>query len=115
MRRPQIVVLGYSEAAMLLRKLDPRLLSGVISIHGAREFGVEAPGIPRLDLVFDDVDVPVAGDHVAEYHARQTRQARQEMGLKEVPPQGRTPKPSLILRTRSRQREAYSWCIAVQA
>ena len=83
---PQIVVLGYSEAAMLLRKLDRALLAGIISIHGAREFGVEAPGVRRLDLTFDDVDVPVAGDHVAEYHARQTRQAREGLGLNEVPP-----------------------------
>lgn len=86
MQHPQIVVLGYSEAAMLLRKLDHKLLTGIISIHGSREIGVMTDGIQRLDLVFDDVDVPVAGDHVAEYHARQTRRAREEMGLKEVPP-----------------------------
>ena len=60
MRHPRLVILGYSEAGMFLRGTPAPNVAGIISIHGDREFRVEADVPHRLDLVFDDVEVPVA-------------------------------------------------------
>jgi predicted protein tyrosine phosphatase len=83
---PQLAILGYSEAGQFIRQTDPRLFVGIISIHGANESALETRDIPRLDLQFDDVDVPPTNDHVAQYQARQLRLAREAMGLHEIPP-----------------------------
>ena len=64
---PEVVVMGYSEAGMFLRGAEAERVVGVISVHGAREFGVEWRGGRRLDLGFDDVDVAEAGDVVAAH------------------------------------------------
>ena len=55
---PPILALGYSQAAMLLRRSDAGNVQAILSICGAREFGVEANVAQRLDLKFDDVEVP---------------------------------------------------------
>ena len=83
---PSLVVLGYSEAAMFLRRAPEPGLVGVISIHGRREFGVEAEAPRRLDLLFDDVDVPEAGDPDGLYRAMSRRRWAEQNGLVEVPP-----------------------------
>jgi hypothetical protein len=61
-RPPALAVLGYSGAAMFLRRVPASDIAGVISIHGHREFGVEAGVACRLDLTFDDVEVAPPGD-----------------------------------------------------
>jgi predicted protein tyrosine phosphatase len=86
MHPPQLVVLGYSEAAQFLRQTDPRLLAGIISIHGTNESGLSTHAIPRLDLLFNDIDAPPKTDPIATYHARQTRLAHEAHGLRETPP-----------------------------
>ena len=83
---PTLVILGYSEAAMFLRRQPPPTLAGLISIHGRREFGVAAPAPRRLDLAFDDVDVPPPGDASALYHAMSRKRWAETNGLVEVPP-----------------------------
>ena len=86
MPHPPLVILGYSPAAMYCR-VAPRLPGAVISVHGRREFAVETlAGVPRLDLTFDDVDVPPAGDPVAAYFAAARRRWRADNGLVETPP-----------------------------
>ena len=58
---PPLLVLGYSEAAMVLRQPGGRAVKAVISIHGHHEFPVEvdAAAVPhRLVLRFDDVEAP---------------------------------------------------------
>lgn len=62
---PQLVVLGYSEASMFLRGTAKPKVSSIISIHGAREFGVEAEVARRLDLTFDDVEASAPDDMLA--------------------------------------------------
>lgn len=57
MSHPRLVILGGSEAAMFLRGTPPPKVDALISIHGAREFGIEADVPHRLDLVFDDAEV----------------------------------------------------------
>src|SRR5258708_3073379 len=55
MSHPSLIVLGYSEAAMLLRRAPRQDVAAIISIHGRREFGVEANVAHRLGLLFDGV------------------------------------------------------------
>ncbi len=76
---PRVLVMGYSEAGMYLRGRW-REVGAVVSIHGGREFGVEFLG-RRLDLGFDDVDVPEEGDVVAVHQARVRRRWEEENGL----------------------------------
>ncbi len=58
MPRPPLIILGRSPAAMILRGSPPPTVAAVISVRGRREYGVDLPRVPRLDLTFDDVDVP---------------------------------------------------------
>ncbi len=60
---PPILALGYSEAAMSLQGIRAANIAAIISIFGRHEFGVEAQQITRrLDLHFDDVEVPEKSD-----------------------------------------------------
>src|SRR5688500_1170543 len=74
MAHPSLVILGYSEAAMFLRGTPPPNVRAIISVHGPREFGVEAALPHRLDLGFDDVDVPAEGDIDAIHRAAARKQ-----------------------------------------
>ena len=78
---PALVVLGYSEAAMFLRREPAEKLAGLISIHGRREFGVEAQVPRRLDLTFDDVEVPRPGDAWALQRAMSRKRWDAQNGL----------------------------------
>ena len=87
---PTLVVCGYSEAGMLLRRRPGPNVAAVISICGRREFRVEASVAHRLDLCFDDVDVPpdsAAGtEDVAMLQSHARRRWAEQNGLVEVPP-----------------------------
>jgi predicted protein tyrosine phosphatase len=86
-RHPDLAVLGYSHAAMYLARTPPPNVTAIVSIHGRREFAVaSAPGVPRLDLSFDDVDVPGIDDDVAQLRAAARRRWAAEIGLTETPP-----------------------------
>lgn len=61
-------------------------VAAVVSVHGRREFGVEADVPRRLDLAFDDADVPVPGDVTALHLSLVRRRWREQNGLIEVPP-----------------------------
>jgi predicted protein tyrosine phosphatase len=82
----ELVILGYSEAAMFLRSSSPTDIAAIISIHGAREFGVEADVTHRLDLTFDDVDVPAADDLLGMQKMWSRKRWAEGNGLREVPP-----------------------------
>jgi predicted protein tyrosine phosphatase len=86
MPHPQLVIFGYSEAAMFLRGSSKPHISGIISIHGSREFGVEAEVPQRLDLMFDDVEVAVVGDVEAMQRVMSRRRWAEQNGLTEVAP-----------------------------
>jgi len=82
-----VIVMGYSEAGMFLRAAGAAEVVGVAAIHGRREYGVEtATGVPRLDLRFDDVDVPMPGDTRAWAEAESRRRWNAANGLVEVAP-----------------------------
>jgi len=83
---PTPAILGYSEAAMFIRGVPTSKVAGVISIHGRREFGVEAGPAPRLDLVFDDVEVAPPGDLPAIERVMARKRWAEQNGLIEVPP-----------------------------
>jgi predicted protein tyrosine phosphatase len=86
MTHPQLAVLGYSEAAMFLRGSPKPNVTGIISIHGAREFGVEAEVSRRLDLTFDDVEVAATDDMMAMQRAMRRKRFAEQNGLTEVAP-----------------------------
>jgi predicted protein tyrosine phosphatase len=90
MSHPELVVLGYSEAAMYVHAAPAPRVAGIISIHGSREFGVETTGLAlvprRLDLTFDDVEVPEAGDVTAVARAASRARFAAANGLAETPP-----------------------------
>jgi predicted protein tyrosine phosphatase len=71
---------------MFLRAAPAQNIAGILSIRGSRQCAVEAQCAQRLDLTFDDVEVPSAGDveSLQRTIARQ-RWARQN-GLLEVAP-----------------------------
>jgi predicted protein tyrosine phosphatase len=83
---PTPAILGYSEAAMFIRRVPPPNVAGVISIHGRREFDVEAGAAPRLDLTFDDVEVAPPGDLSAVERVMARKRWAEQNGLIEVPP-----------------------------
>jgi len=70
---------------MFLRGSRGGEVAGVISIHGAREFGVEWAGKVRLDLSFDDVEM-AAGDVRALQRALSRKRWAERNGLVEVGP-----------------------------
>ena len=82
----RLVILGYSEAAMFLRGRAVDSVAGIISIHGSREFAVEADVPNRLDLAFDDVEVPNVNDALEMERARCRRRSADQNGLIETPP-----------------------------
>jgi predicted protein tyrosine phosphatase len=86
MAHPQLAIYGYSEAAMFLRGTPKPDVAGIISIHGQREFGVEADAPRRLDLHFDDVDVPPTNDIFAIQRAMSRRRWALSNGLVERAP-----------------------------
>ena len=86
MTHPQLAVFGYSEAAMFLRGTPVPDVTGIISIHGSREFGVEAEVLPRLDLTFDDVEVAAPDDMMAVQRAMSRKRWAEQNGLTEVAP-----------------------------
>jgi predicted protein tyrosine phosphatase len=82
-----LAIFGYSEAGMYLRGESGRDVCAVISIHGRREFAVECPTVRhRLDLAFDDVDVPAADDALGLQRAMSRRRHAAENGLMEAAP-----------------------------
>jgi predicted protein tyrosine phosphatase len=85
-RPPALAVLGYSGAAMFLRRVPASDIAGVISIHGHREFGVEAGVACRLDLTFDDVEVAPPGDVQAIERVMARKRWAEQNGLFEVAP-----------------------------
>lgn len=86
MTHPQLAVFGYSEAAMFLRGSPKPNITGMISIHGAREFGVEAQVSRRLDLTFDDVEAAAPDDMLAMQRAMSRKRFAEQNGLSEVAP-----------------------------
>jgi predicted protein tyrosine phosphatase len=84
-RHPSILALGYSQASMLLRR-PQHGVTAIISVCGAREHRVEA-GVPhRLDLCFDDVDVPDHADVESMLRSSARSHAAQQTGLHLTPP-----------------------------
>src|SRR5688500_14144670 len=86
MTHPKLAILGYSEAAMYLRRAPSRNVSAIISIPGRREFGVEADVAQRLDLTFDDVEAPAPDDLMAMLRATSRRRWAEQNSLAEVAP-----------------------------
>jgi predicted protein tyrosine phosphatase len=65
MKHPQILVLGYSEAGMLLKNPGDTNVRAIISIHGQREYAIDYDELPyRLVLQFDDTEAPRDDDPI---------------------------------------------------
>ncbi len=86
MNHPPIIVLGYSEAAMLLRQTQRSEVAAVISIAGSQEYHLDADVQHRLDLRFDDVSVDQGKDHISEFRSRSLRRRAAASGMTITPP-----------------------------
>jgi predicted protein tyrosine phosphatase len=87
MRLPVIHILGYSEAAMLLKQPEGADMTKLITIRGQREFAVDAPHIThRLSLEFDDTEAPQPGDLLHASRIRLRQRASESIGLRVTPP-----------------------------
>ena len=71
---------------MFLRAADRATIAGIISIHGPREFGVDGNVPNRLDLTFDDVDVPAPNDMLGFQRAAARKRWSEQNNLTEIPP-----------------------------
>ncbi len=71
---------------MFLRGTPKPDVTAIISIHGAREFAVEADAAHRLDLRFDDVDVAAADDVMSMQRAVSRKRWAEQNGLVELAP-----------------------------
>lgn len=71
---------------MFLRGTAGAKVDAIISIHGGREFGVDADARHRLDLTFDDTEVPADDDVASMLRATSRRRWLEQNGLVEVPP-----------------------------
>ena len=86
-QHPRVVVLGYSEASMLLHSEQGSGVCAVVSIVGDREHAVECDVIDRhLVLRFDDIDVMPVGDRVAAWQWERGLDRARQTGLNPVPP-----------------------------
>lgn len=87
MTHPSIITLGYSEAAMFLRRVEAGEIGAVISIHGRRENAVEVPaGVPVLGLEFDDAEAVDWSDPIAAHRAWVLAKWAAEIGRPTTPP-----------------------------
>lgn len=87
MKHPKVLILGYSEAAMLLRKPGTVDVRAIIAIHGQREFPVETDSVTHsLVLRFDDSEAPSQSDPIHAARIRGRRREAAEFGLRLSPP-----------------------------
>lgn len=86
-RHPNVLILGYSEAAGLLSSTDGDSVQALIAIHGFREFAVDAPQVPhRLTLSFDDCAAPESHDPITLALFRIQLREAEGIGLRMLPP-----------------------------
>ncbi len=85
---PKVIVLGRSEASMLLQGDDREKISAVISIRSRHGYTCDGFGqvSHRLELVFDDIEVEDASDPVSGYRARLRKRKAEQVGLSHTPP-----------------------------
>src|SRR5688572_7104359 len=84
---PSLLVLGFSEAGMLLSRPDLTRIDAVISIHGAREHAVDVPAAThRLALGFDDTESIDWTDPTRAEAAYARQKWSKEMGRPLTPP-----------------------------
>lgn len=87
MHHPVIHILGYSEAAMLLKQPEGANITKLITIRGQREFAVDARHIiHRLSLEFDDTEAPRPGDMLHASRLRLRQREAESFGLRLTPP-----------------------------
>lgn len=86
-KHPSLLVLGYSESAMLLASPSAPRITAVISIHGAREHAVDVPTAShRLTLRFDDTEFIDWTDPTRAEAAWARHKWSKEMGRPLMPP-----------------------------
>jgi predicted protein tyrosine phosphatase len=83
---PTILVMGYSPAAMFLRQPEGKTVRAVIAIRGAQEYCVESNVPHRLELNFDDVEVPDPTDMIQMQRAQARQRFAAANGLALNPP-----------------------------
>lgn len=84
---PSIVILSYSEAAMLLRREGSVGIHGLVSVCGLHEQPLEDTGVRhRLVLTFDDVEPPDPSDPLTVYRTWVRQKWASKTGRVQTPP-----------------------------
>lgn len=84
---PKVLILGYSEAAMFLAQSPRPRVDAVLSIHGKREYAVDAPGVPHVRVLqFDDTELPDESESFAEARVAIRQREAAAIGLDLCPP-----------------------------
>ena len=87
MPQPRLLVLGYSESAMLLAGSNQADVKALISICGTHEHPLDAADIRcKLTLHFDDAEVPDLSDPNMGHAAWIKQRYAREMGRPLTPP-----------------------------
>lgn len=87
MADPKVLILGYSEAAMFLAQSPRPRVDAVLSIHGRREYAIDAAGVPNVRVLqFDDTELPDKSESFAEARAAIRRREAAAIGLVLCPP-----------------------------
>lgn len=87
MRLPDVYILGYSEASMLMKQRESAHIVAIITIRGQREFAVDAPHVShRLALEFDDIEAPSLTDPLHASRIRLRQREAESFGLRQLPP-----------------------------
>ena len=83
---PRILVLGYSEASMLLASRNCPTIGALLAIHGQREHAVEADVPHKLTLKFDDAPIVPEHDPLEQSRMRIRAAEAADIGLHLQPP-----------------------------
>ncbi len=84
---PDVLVVGYAEASMVLKTPRAKQVKAIIAIHGHREHPVETAGVPHcLILEFDDTESSQEGDLLDTARTLHRQRQAAESGLSLTPP-----------------------------
>jgi predicted protein tyrosine phosphatase len=83
---PPILILGYSESAMFLRRATRTDIAGMVSICGSHEPALECDLPHALVLHFDDVEPPDPHDPLSKYRTWLRQKSAAETGRTQTPP-----------------------------
>ncbi len=84
---PNMLILGYSEAAMYMRQADAAHVRAIIAIAGQREYTIDTNNVEhQLVLHFDDTETPTDDDLLGQARLAMRKRAAGQFGIRMNPP-----------------------------